>query len=400
MQNAIISGKQFELYMDNHRLVPADIKPIVEKKIIEIEPFDPDKMGIGQRRTSSTGKRKRDEKDNLDLFESGFQKASGRKSPPRKSRASKAAAIKEEEFEEAQVVGDGKLTDEEKVEMKRYTIKPSVQAAQPALTRKTPLPSRLPIKAKHQYSTLAGPKPMTYSVSKEPYMAAGPTRTETIAKILRAGHVMSTPGKYKTWEEETYQRFNISKVEFWPDEKAQTGRDTRFRSFAPPVENRESRNLSSSGAAGSTTKVGHKSPSRETTGSDDEAAKSDLSNDDEDDYVRSAFLDHELWSDDDLPELPASKGKEKTSACQVKSTESGAAVFGKASTSHHHNADEGEAPIFIPAAIGIGPEAGAELAPQPAPNGRTSKSPLQIDSGDEEDDDEVQEVIRPASRTV
>jgi len=55
--------------MDNKRLVPDDIKPAPRKEVIQIEPFDAEKLTVGSKRKSATGKRKRDEEDNLDLFD-------------------------------------------------------------------------------------------------------------------------------------------------------------------------------------------------------------------------------------------------------------------------------------------------------------------------------------------
>jgi len=119
-----------------------------------------------------------------------------------------------------------------------------------------------------------------------------PSRTESLAKILRAGHIMSTPGKYQKWEEDTYKRFDIRKVEFWPDAKAQQGRSVSFRSIALTEEDRGDRSAKSS-------PVKVAASAAATSVPDDFGI---LSDGDEHTYTPSTFA--EDVSDTELPELP------------------------------------------------------------------------------------------------
>ena len=215
--------------------MPADIKPVADKMTIEVEPFDPDKMGVGQRRSTATGKRKRVDLDNLDLFETGFQKSGGRKVASTKKRASALNALDNEELFEAQFEEDGRLLTSEIAELERFTIKPSIQAAQPARVRKAALPfiPESAITASRTYYTEGTFRPIS---RRSIGMSA---RTISLSTIFLAGREMSADSDvYQAWESKTYPAFKNSSVEWWQDEKAGSGKDKSFRSFRHAEEDR------------------------------------------------------------------------------------------------------------------------------------------------------------------
>jgi hypothetical protein len=216
--------------------VPADIRPIPDKKVIEVEPFDPEKMGVGHRRST---KRKREEEDNLDLFESGFQKANGKKvgaAATKKKSAVKASAEDIEMAIELKLEDDGKLNATEQKEMAKASRKPSIQAAQPKRTRKAALPS-----SPRSYTTSS--RTTKLNQPSDTRLIAHSAHTSKILSILQAGREMSADSKvYQRWESGTYPAFQNSNVLWWPDGNAGKGRDRNFRPLQTEEENRNAYN--------------------------------------------------------------------------------------------------------------------------------------------------------------
>lgn len=219
VQNAILSGKQFELYADCQRLVPADIRPAADKKELVIEPFDPEHMGLS-RKPVATGRRKRIEDDNLDLFETGFQKANGAKidSKPLKSAAKLKKEIPKEPV--APMEGDGLLNEREMQQIhKRLSVRPSTANASPLALRSQPLPRKVP-------------SPMLASKR----LLGTSARTASLFRAMQAGQELCADSdKNKAWEIQTYSSFKSSNVRWWPENRVGTGRDRSFRTLGSVV---------------------------------------------------------------------------------------------------------------------------------------------------------------------
>ena len=256
VQNAIVSGKLFELYADCQRLVPADIRPVPNKVELVIEPFDPEQMGIGSKRAASKAKRKREETDNLDLFTAGFQKASGLKKV-NAADASKRLQKKTDLPDEVEQFPVGDLgspgaTAREKEELLNLKEQPTVQAAQPARARNVSFPRPL---SKSASSLDNGQQRRSYSSS---------TRREAITKILKQGaeHV-SNAKLFEKWENKLRSDLRWEDVNKWKytdasasasaEEFAGRGKDNSFlsSSFRLQEEDRQSP-LSSFAAVAST----------------------------------------------------------------------------------------------------------------------------------------------------
>ena len=298
IQNAIVCGKQFELYADGQRLVPADIKPVADKRTIEVEPFAPEMMGLGHRRTSGTGKRKRGEADDLDLFESGFQTAGGRQPKASKQKAVPyRSAFKSEEDEVEEIFklspeDNGRLSKEETFELDRFSRKPSIQAAQPARTRTASLATNFVSTSIISSSSTNNGVLRTGSRRS----IGSSSRIFSLLSIFRAGQEMSADSKiYKAWENITYPAFKNSSVEWWPDEKAGSGRDRSFRSFRLAEEDRQSYD------------PGIKMSSRITACSRIKDTIGVMSDAEDSSSEAGRPLDAASMSDEELPELPTLK---------------------------------------------------------------------------------------------
>ena len=251
VQNAIVSGKLFELYADSHRLVPADIRPAANKVELVIEPFDPEGMGIGSKGIRGAhNKRKRGEEGDLDVFDDGFQKASGRKlgQSTKSSTTGKITAFTKSRAPQSEVElyplapelqdHTGKLSQQERREIARYSITPDIQNAQPGVARHGTLPSKLP-----SSSTLNNGKRFVSSS----------TRTSTIIDVLRQGKKHSADqSKFRDWEDKLRSNLRWDNVNRWHGEDgpgdegggpAASGRDKSFRIGACriPTEDRHAR---------------------------------------------------------------------------------------------------------------------------------------------------------------
>lgn len=215
VQSAILSGKQFELYADGKRLIPDDIRPVADKKELTIEPFDPEHMGLG-RKSVATGRRKKNEKDNLDLFETGFQKASGLKLDKKPIKAEAGHKKEVPSFSEPVVVleGDGTLSEWEQALLDRnYSVSPSVSNARSSTLRSHSLPRTVP-------SVIPSSKRMLGTSA----------RTAALFRAMQAGQQLCADSETnKAWEIETYSAFKSSNVRWWPEERVGTGRDKSFR---------------------------------------------------------------------------------------------------------------------------------------------------------------------------
>ena len=240
VQNAIVSGKLFELYADCQRLVPADIKPVADKVQLEIEPFDPEKMGIGAKRAASS-KRKREETDNLDLFTAGFQKASQLKkvNGAAGSKQVKANRNLPDELLEFPLgdLGSAYATSAEKDVLARVKQQPSVQAAQPARARNVAFPRPLSKTA----SGLSDNMQQKRSFSSS-------TRREVVTNILKQGAEHAANAKlFEKWENKLRSDLRWEDVHKWKytdagSDYAGLGKDKSFRSssFRIPEEDRQS----------------------------------------------------------------------------------------------------------------------------------------------------------------
>lgn len=239
VQNAIVSGKQFELYADCQRLIPADIKPVSHKMELEIEAFDPEKMGIGNRRAASNAKRKREETDSLDLFAAGFQKASdGLKKPVKASKAQKEADLPEEveEFPLGRL-GTSSLTAAEADEVARRKEQPSLQAAQSARTRTAAFPRPLP-----KANLFSDPATQRRTFRTSSY------RREAVTNILEQGaRHAADAGAFEKWESKLRSDLRWEFVNQWKysdagEEHAGRGKDKSFlgSNFRIPEEDRQS----------------------------------------------------------------------------------------------------------------------------------------------------------------
>lgn len=278
VQNAIVSGKLFELYSDCQRLLPVDVRPRPDKRELVIPPFDPDKLLVGHRLTG-TGKRKRDEGDNIDVFETGFQKANGKKVGEKKTGAAGAKrslsttakskaklADPDSDFEEAFFSDDGLLTSTQMGELLKKPIRPSVQAAQPSTSRLASFPSDFP-------SQGLGRRPSAAPTTAKRFIGNS-TRTAALAKTFKQAHDFSRDeSTYEAWKNQTYPAFNSSLVEWWPDDKAGKGKAKNFHSpMRLPPDDRTgssasgSSKLASSHSARAASKPGSKGSIRDDIG--------------------------------------------------------------------------------------------------------------------------------------
>lgn len=217
MQSAILSGKQFELYADCERLIPSDIRPVADKKELVIEPFDPEHMGLG-RKPVATGRRKRDEDDDIELFQTGFQKANGGKvdsKTPKIPAKRKKTVLSEPEA----VIDESPLLSE---------------AERQGVTRRL---NALPITIQPSSSTLRAqtlPRKVPSVIPASKRMLGTSARTASLFKALQAGQELSADSdKNKAWEIETYSAFKSSNVQWWPEDRVGTGRDRPFRLLGP-----------------------------------------------------------------------------------------------------------------------------------------------------------------------
>jgi hypothetical protein len=196
-------------------LVPADIRPVADKKELVIEPFDPEHMGLG-RKAIATGKRKRNEEDKLDLFESGFQKANGRKILTKAKPAVPIRESSEDDIGEpvARVSEDGKLSSSELSYIQaRLSAKPQLFNAKTAVINGHPLPRKVPA-----------------TIMPTRKMFGTSARTAMLLNAMRMGQELSANSdKNKAWEIGTYSAFKSSNVHWWSEESVGTGRDRSFR---------------------------------------------------------------------------------------------------------------------------------------------------------------------------
>lgn len=266
MQNAILSGKQFELYADCERLIPSDIRPVADKKELVIEPFDPEHMGLG-RKSVATGRRKRDEADNIDIFEAGFQKASGGKIDSKAVKV-QVKAKRDVSSEPVAILEEpGFLTaaERENTNMKGSALL-SIEGTLPTRLRQHPLPRKVPPVA---------------PVSKR--MMGTSARSALLYDALRAGQELCADSdKHKAWEIQTYSIFRCSNVVWWREAKVGSGRDKSYRQLGPATQTLEQPSIS---VPDSRAPV---SSGKAPVGS---VAMSDSQYDDD--------------SDDDLPDLPS-----------------------------------------------------------------------------------------------
>lgn len=204
--------------------MPADIRPAADKKELVIEPFDPEHMGLSGKPVA-TGRRKRNENDNLDLFETGFQKANGAKidSKPLKSAAKRKKEILTEPV--APFEGEGLLNEREKQEIhKRLSVRPSTANASPLTLRSQPLPRKVP-------SPILASKRMLGTSA----------RTASLFRAMQAGQELCADSdKNKAWEIQTYSSFKSSNVRWWPENRVGTGRDRSFRTLGSVVASTKS----------------------------------------------------------------------------------------------------------------------------------------------------------------
>lgn len=204
--------------------------------MVEVEPFDPEKMGVGHRRVI---RRKRDEEesDNLDLFESGFQKANGKKiaASRSKSKSRKPVSSGSSEPPESSDVeilpdDDGRLTAAEKAEVSRKAVVPSVQAAQRARVRPSALPTGISSLQNHSASATRGFASIPFRSASSNFKSIGIShRTASLASVFQRGREMSADSTiYKAWEDATYPAFKNSNVVWWPEDRQGKGRDATF----------------------------------------------------------------------------------------------------------------------------------------------------------------------------
>ena len=282
MQNAILSGRQFELYADCDRLVPEDIRPVPVKEVIDIEKFDPEKMGVGHKKKSikSTKRKREDDDDKLDRFATGFQLASGRK----------VGSIDADVIETSSAAG-AKLNGQEEATMRKYSMKPSIQSAQPAIQRNQTLPFK---------------RPVSFETAKPAHLRfqSTSTRASALFRVLEAGQTLTSDSDvYQAWEEGVYPYFKNRLVDWWPEANAGNGSDGSFRLARMVPEDRTATQ-----------------PSCNVR--DDIGLLSDEEDDDKPSFGLSATLLDEV-DEDELPDIwagPSSvkKAVQNTSSCSNK----------------------------------------------------------------------------------
>lgn len=170
-------------------------------------------MGLG-RKAVATGRRKRDEADNIDIFAAGFQKASGAKieSNPTKVRSTAMKAVPSEP--EAVLEESGFLTAKERENVKMHgSALLSISNALPSQMCQHSLPRKVP---------------PVIPVSKR--MMGTSARSALLYDALRAGQELCADSdRNKAWEIQTYSVFKSSNVVWWPEAKVGSGKDKSFR---------------------------------------------------------------------------------------------------------------------------------------------------------------------------
>lgn len=174
-------------------------------------------MGLGRKQVA-TGRRKRDEEDNIDLFQTGFQKASGAKLDAKTVKTT--SKRKKESLTEAEAMPEESafLTEEEQrsVSKRPTTVTPSIANTHASLIRAHNLPRKVP--------------PNTQASKR---MLGTSARSASLYSALRAGQELSADSdKNKAWEIETYSAFKSSNVRWWPETRVGTGKDRTFQLLA------------------------------------------------------------------------------------------------------------------------------------------------------------------------
>lgn len=220
MQNAIVSGRQFELYADCQRLIPNDIRPLPDKRALEIETFDPEKMGIDSQRPASKAKRKAKVKNDEDgsLSEPETKKTAVRKKKPKVVQSDPLDAEDEPDVieEEARNLGPPGATKDEKTYLRRFTKIPDILRANS--------------RARLAHTLTKSVQNADVMQSRQVHTTA---RVGRLMEIFANGRRLSAdPQRYKQWQSDTYPHFRNSNVEWWSDSKVGTGRDRSFRTMS------------------------------------------------------------------------------------------------------------------------------------------------------------------------